>query len=170
MSALVSTMQSTSFPAFSNSAALRALASRSQGASPSHPGSTIYPVAGFTRASASASASASVSAPELAPATRLRLTARGRRFFAVLTVLIATALFALAALTAPTAAVAGEATGDALPTLTVLAGDTFWGIAQLVAPDADPRSVIHDIQRLNRLDSVSLTPGQVLTIPAKYAQ
>lgn len=104
------------------------------------------------------------------PATRLRITDRGRKVLGGLIALIVAGLLAVAALTAPSAAVAGNDAGADLPTITVLAGDTMWGIAELIAPNADPRTVIHDLKRLNRLDSAALTPGQVLVIPAQYAQ
>ena len=54
-------------------------------------------------------------------------------------------------------------------TVTVLPGDTLWSIAESLAPTADPRAVIGDIERLNALGTGSLQVGQQLAIPAEYA-
>jgi nucleoid-associated protein YgaU len=47
----------------------------------------------------------------------------------------------------------------------VQGGDTLWSIASSVAGDADVRSVVDEIQRLNHLDGTVLLPGQVLQLP-----
>jgi Tfp pilus assembly protein FimV len=44
-------------------------------------------------------------------------------------------------------------------------GDSLWSIAGAVAPDRDPREVIHDLDALNEAPVDRLTPGMVLTIP-----
>lgn len=48
----------------------------------------------------------------------------------------------------------------------VRSGDTLWGIARLqVGPSGDPRPVIEDIRRANRLHGGDLTPGAQLVLP-----
>jgi hypothetical protein len=100
---------------------------------------------------------------------RLRITRRGR---AVLTLLIALPLAiggAVAGLGAVGAA-AGTHAGDASFTyVTVQPGESLWQLAQSVAPSADPRDVVADIQNLNNLSSGDIQPGQRIAVPAKYA-
>ena len=50
-------------------------------------------------------------------------------------------------------------------TVVVGAGDTLWGIAESIAPSADPREVIHEIMRLNGLRDAVVQPGQRLALP-----
>lgn len=95
--------------------------------------------------------------------TTFRLTRRGR---IVLGALVATPVVALSMLIATPGALAeSEARGNDFEYMTVLAGDTLWGIAEVIAPDADPRDVVAEIMSLNQLDSASLTPGQEIAIP-----
>lgn len=46
----------------------------------------------------------------------------------------------------------------------VRAGDTLWSIA-VDRYGGDPRAAVWRLQRANRLDAGSLTPGQVLRLP-----
>jgi LysM repeat protein len=66
----------------------------------------------------------------------------------------------------------GLATASSAPTsltyVSVQQGQSLWQLAEQLAPSADPRDVISDIQALNRLDSVAVVPGQQLAIPAQY--
>ena len=104
------------------------------------------------------------------PATRLRITVRGRRVLAALVALPVAAAIAFAALGSGSALASGEHTaGDSFTTVTVQPGDTLWSIAEEVAPGADPRDVVDAIIRLNALPSGSLTAGQSLALPAEYA-
>ncbi|UUT35106.1 LysM peptidoglycan-binding domain-containing protein [Microbacterium elymi] len=104
-------------------------------------------------------------------ATRLRLTARGRRVLAALVALPVAAAIGMAALSGGSA-LASRDTGAAAGSfaiVTVSAGDTLWSIAQTVAPQADPRDVVDGIVRLNALDGVTVAPGDRLSIPTEYA-
>jgi Tfp pilus assembly protein FimV len=104
-------------------------------------------------------------------ATRLRLTARGRRVLAAMAALPA-AIALSAAIIGGGAALATRDAGAApgsFTTVTVDSGDTLWSIAQEVAPASDPRDVVDAIVRLNALDGVTLLAGQSLAIPAEYA-
>jgi hypothetical protein len=93
----------------------------------------------------------------------LRLTRRGR---IVIGALVATPVVALSMLLAAPGALAGnEEPGNDFEYMTVLSGDTLWGIAEIVAPDADPRDVIAEIMALNQLKNAALTPGQQIAIP-----
>ncbi|MDN3443774.1 LysM peptidoglycan-binding domain-containing protein [Microbacterium sp. APC 3901] len=105
------------------------------------------------------------------PATRLRLTVRGRRLvLAVAAVPLAVGI-AFAALSGGSAMASGEQTTTAsFATVTVMPGDTLWSIAESIAPGADPRDVIGDITRLNLLRGGSLQIGQELAIPAQYSE
>lgn len=105
------------------------------------------------------------------PATRLRLTARGRRVvLAVASVPLAIGI-AFAALSGGSAVASGEEVATAsFETVTVMPGDTLWTIAESIAPGADPRDVIGDITRLNVLQGGALQIGQELAIPAAYSE
>ncbi len=105
------------------------------------------------------------------PATRLRLTARGRRVvLAVASVPLAIGI-AFAALSGGSAVASGEEVATAsFETVTVMPGDTLWTIAESIAPGADPRDVIGDITRLNLLQGGALQIGQELAIPAEYSE
>lgn len=97
----------------------------------------------------------------------VRLTRRGR---AVLLTLLA---LPLAAGIAATAINGGGATATlddvaVLEFVTVEPGATLWGLATELAPTADPREVIDDIMRFNRLGSADLAAGQQLALPPKY--
>lgn len=106
-----------------------------------------------------------------APATRLRLTDRGRRVLALVAALPAAAVLA-AAVIGGGSALAGREDGapaGSFETVTVEAGDSLWMIAEEVAPAADPRDVIAAISRLNGLHGAALQAGQQLAIPAEYS-
>ena len=50
--------------------------------------------------------------------------------------------------------------------LSVAPGETLWSIAERVAPDRDPRTVVAGIQRLNRLPTPDVRAGQILLLRA----
>ena len=92
-----------------------------------------------------------------------RLTRRGRL---VVTVLVLVALSAL--LVAGAASVSARTTAAAEPAtveVVVQPGQTLWELAEEVAPEADPREVVHAIRELNGLSGSSVLPGQPLTVP-----
>ncbi|MEO8888627.1 MAG: LysM peptidoglycan-binding domain-containing protein [Jatrophihabitantaceae bacterium] len=97
------------------------------------------------------------SAASIAPL--LRLTRRGVLVLSLAVAALAGGLVWLAALSAPAAGPAGAAVPASV---TVQSGDTLWSIATVVAPNRDPRSEVADLQHLNHLSGVSLTPGQTL--------
>lgn len=102
--------------------------------------------------------------------TRLRLTRRGRRALATLTALPAVIGVGIAVLSGGGALASGEtgAPAGTFTTVTVMAGDSLWGIAEEVAPQADPRDVVDAIIRLNALGSGQLDAGQTIAIPTEY--
>lgn len=105
------------------------------------------------------------------PATRLRLTVRGRRVLLALAALPLAGGIAFAAISGGSALASGDdatAVTASFTTVTVLPGDTLWSIASEIAPAADPRDVIGDITRLNVLQGGQIQIGQHLAIPAQY--
>ncbi len=107
-------------------------------------------------------------APAFVPAARparttVRLTRRGRLVVFLTSLLVVlSAAFVLAGGAVGT----GEA-GQPEPTeiVQVAPGDTLWGIASEVATDGDVRSMMTEIERLNALESASLSAGQKLRVP-----
>ena len=99
--------------------------------------------------------------------SHLRMTQRGR---AVLLTLVATPVV-LAALAFGISAGGATATSSSTPLaqVTVVGGETLWGVAKQVAPNADPRDVVADIISVNRLNSADIYPGEQLSIPARYS-
>ena len=101
--------------------------------------------------------------------TRLRLTTRGRRVLVALAAAPLAIGLGFAAISGGSAIASGEtAVTASFETVMVMPGDTLWSIAESVAPQADPRTVISDITSLNALSSQSLQVGQQLAIPAEY--
>src|SRR4051812_17933139 len=90
-----------------------------------------------------------------------RLAPRGRLVI-VLTVL---ALLVLAGFTL--GRVSSRAAGPAkpLPTVTVHAGETLWQIAARVAPHADRRALVMQLETLNHLRDGRVVAGQQLRLP-----
>lgn len=93
----------------------------------------------------------------------VRLTRRGRL------VVFVTSLFLVLAVAFMLAggAVGTGSAGEPTPTeiVQVAPGDTLWGIASEVATDGDVRSMMTEIERLNALESASLSAGQKLRVP-----
>ncbi|WP_026374086.1 hypothetical protein [Agrococcus lahaulensis] len=108
-----------------------------------------------------------------APMPRLRMTARGRRALAMLVAAPVLAVGALAGAgligDAVTGAVASSSTSTAdFEHITVVPGQSLWQIAEAIAPEADPRDVIAEIELLNGIAG-AIQPGERLAIPARYA-
>ena len=101
-----------------------------------------------------------VAGPHGAP---VRLTRRGRL---VITLLVVT-LLALAMIASAASSMATDEAGEAEPTRTVVveSGDTLWGIAEEVAAPGGTQAMVHQIQNLNSLSSVSLDAGQRIEVP-----
>ncbi|SEC10592.1 hypothetical protein SAMN04489806_2609 [Paramicrobacterium humi] len=100
---------------------------------------------------------------------RVRLTRRGR---AVVTALAALPLLVgvgVLSTNASSAFATSHAAEQSFEYVTVGAGESLWGLAQRVAPNADPRDVVADIVRLNQLESSSVGAGARVAIPARYA-
>lgn len=104
------------------------------------------------------------------PATRLRLTVRGRRVLAALAAFPAVIALAMAIVSGggALASAEGNAPAGTFEQVTVMPGDTLWSIAQEFAPSADPRDVVDDIMQLNALPSGQLAAGQTLSLPLEY--
>jgi nucleoid-associated protein YgaU len=94
----------------------------------------------------------------------VRLTRRGRRLLAGLSVAIG---IVIAGITAATVLDGGadalQLVGDS--SVVVRSGDTLWSIAVSVAPEEDPRAVVDAIIEANDLQGVALVPGDVLRLP-----
>ncbi len=105
------------------------------------------------------------------PATRLRLTARGRRVIAAVAAFPAVVALALAILSSGGALASVEhgAPSGTFTEVTVMPGDTLWSIAESIAPAADPRDVVDEIVRVNALSSGALQAGQTLALPPQYS-
>ena len=91
----------------------------------------------------------------------MRLTRRGR----LVVVLTALLLLLVAAFTV--GRVASQAAGPSrpLPTVTVQPGETLWQIAARVAPHADRRAVVLQLEQLNDLTGGRVRVGQQLRLP-----
>jgi hypothetical protein len=104
------------------------------------------------------------------PVVRLRITRRGRT---VLAGLASVPLVAGVVAVAFFGAVAdsdsvGVSASQTFDYVTVQAGETLWGLAEEIAPSADPRDVIADIVSLNQLPSADVQPGQKLAVPSEW--
>ena len=98
------------------------------------------------------------------PPAPLRLTARGRRVVAGLSIAIGLSIAAGTVVAIEVERGSGlQLAGSS--TVVVRSGDTLWSIARDVAPEEDPRAVIDAIVELNGLDSVDLLPGAELRLP-----
>jgi LysM repeat protein len=91
-----------------------------------------------------------------------RLTRRGRLVVTLALVAASTGVLGLAQ---PQAFAIGRGDGPVTQRITVRPGETLWGIAERVAPDADPRSTIARLESMNHLASSTVPAGSVLVVP-----
>ena len=119
------------------------------------------PAASFQRARSRPAAirTASVQPVRSQPA---RLTRRGRL---VVTLALVAASSGVLGLAQPQAFAIGRGDGPVTERITVRPGETLWGIAERVAPDADPRSTIARLESMNHLASSTVPAGSVLVVP-----
>jgi hypothetical protein len=90
---------------------------------------------------------------------------RRRRLAAALLLVLVSALGSPVARAVAEAEAPTRAGGESDPAYVVEPGDTLWAIATRWAPGHDPREVVHLVVELNDLQTVSLVPGQRLTLP-----
>jgi Tfp pilus assembly protein FimV len=71
-------------------------------------------------------------------------------------------------LTGPVARAVAGPSGEpaARRTYVVRPGDTLWSIARRLAPAADPRPFVAEMQTQNGIDGGSLAAGQTLVVPS----
>lgn len=100
------------------------------------------------------------------PAAPLRLTGRGRAVIVAMALAVITTLaivFGSAVAATDSASEPGIVT-----TITVQPGQTLWSIAAEARPDADIRSTVDEIVKLNALeDGASLPIGSTLAVPVQ---
>lgn len=108
-------------------------------------------------------------APQIRNDVRLRLTRRGRIvvILAISSLLLAGALVAAFFLGTPSAA-AGEETSLQYATVTVTPGDTLWDLVTPHVPEGqDVRDYLLLVEEINDLESSSVRPGQVISLPVQ---
>lgn len=94
----------------------------------------------------------------------LRLTRRGRLLAAAATLLIAVlTLIGIASRVGPLTD-ASPVPASAPAQVVVAPGETLWSIAERVAPQGDPRTVISQLRKLNNLPTTDVHPGQTLLL------
>ncbi|HKA69698.1 MAG TPA: LysM peptidoglycan-binding domain-containing protein [Actinomycetes bacterium] len=92
------------------------------------------------------------------------MTARGR--VVVVAILAAPLLIAISLLFLSQVDASSDPTAPRpYPMVVVQPGDTLWTIAGRIAPDRDPRAVIHQIREINGLSGASIQAGQRLAVP-----
>ncbi|WP_242607528.1 LysM peptidoglycan-binding domain-containing protein [Zhihengliuella halotolerans] len=110
---------------------------------------------------------AQLSAPRTRPG-KLRLTQRGRFVLIGLPLMLGAALLVLLVglLNSPANAAGSlEVAAPEVEAVTVLSGDSLWGLAQEFAPARDPRIVISEIVELNGLEKQVVEVGQEVFVP-----
>ena len=95
---------------------------------------------------------------------QVHLTRRGRTLVLLALVAVLFAAFSLGRANSQAAPTAGEAPVS-VEQITVQPGESLWAVARRVAPQNDPREVIGQIRRLNRLQDSQLQAGQQLLLP-----
>lgn len=115
-----------------------------------------------------------ISVPDRSPADAraarpLTLTRRGRLVLIGLPIVLGVSMLVVlgAFLTSTAQAGEGPARTSTTVDVTVVSGETLWGIAEDHAPDRDPRDVVAEIVELNNLTSSVLQAGQSLSVPVR---
>ena len=106
------------------------------------------------------------------PKSHLKLTKRGRAVLttlAALPLVVAAFLYALNGGSASASLESEVQPGVEYTYVTVSSGQSLWGLAEEIAPTADPRDVVNDILEFNGMSSAELFPGQRLALPEAYA-
>jgi len=93
--------------------------------------------------------------------TSYRLT-NPRRLFRGLAILALAASFSMASISG---SFAGSQEAGELEFVTVQSGDSLWSLADVYAPNDDPRDWIAEVVLLNALETADLTPGQQIALP-----
>lgn len=96
----------------------------------------------------------------------LRLTRRGRLVTAAATLLIAVLTLVGVVSRVGSLRESAPVPASAPAQVVVAPGETLWSIAERVAPDRDPRTVVAGIQRLNDLPTAAVRAGQTLRLRA----
>ena len=94
---------------------------------------------------------------------RLRLTRRGR--IAVVLLTLVALLLGGFLLGRGSSQASPPRAARPLPTVTVAPGETLWQIAARIAPDADRRALVDQIEALNHLSGPQVVAGQQLVLP-----
>ncbi|MDD2858070.1 MAG: LysM peptidoglycan-binding domain-containing protein [Candidatus Nanopelagicales bacterium] len=138
-----------------------AAASRSAAARRSLAGSNA-PKRAAVSARPARSTRASAPRPRSSAPAALQLTTRGRLAIVLMVVLAA---FALMLAFGARAQATDAAQGPATAVVVVQAGESLWSIAQVIAPDADPRATVNAIKDLNGMSAAVVAAGQSLVVP-----
>lgn len=102
--------------------------------------------------------------PQRAP---MRLTRRGKFVLIGMPIFLASVsvLMLLGLLLSPANASGETPLGVEAVSVTVIEGDTLWGLARDFAPQLDPREAVRQIAEINNLESSTLYAGTELYIP-----
>ncbi|MFF5794138.1 LysM peptidoglycan-binding domain-containing protein [Paeniglutamicibacter sp. NPDC012692] len=103
-------------------------------------------------------------APQEAP---LRLTRRGKFVLIAMPIFLASlgVLMLLGLFLSPAKASADVPLGVDAVSVTVIEGDTLWGLAREFAPQLDPREAVRQITEINNLEGSVLFPGTEIYVP-----
>ena len=103
-------------------------------------------------------------APKEAP---LRLTRRGKFVLIAMPIFLASlgVLMLLGLFLSPAKASADVPLGVDAVSVTVIEGDTLWGLAREFAPQLDPREAVRQITEINNLEGSVLFPGTEIYVP-----
>lgn len=113
-----------------------------------------------------------VRSPRAAPAGPVRLTRRGRIVVGALALVAAAVVASLLSLALAGGALAANhgparAGYQGMRQIVVQPGQTLWSIAAAVAPAADPRVIIPQLEAANSLPGSTVYPGETLWVPAR---